>query len=68
MSHPTKIEPAPLPNGGKGGFLGTVGNENAKVQQAEREALKAKHKVDIEKLVLKHRKQNAPKPAAKKGK
>jgi hypothetical protein len=71
FSHPTKIEPAPLPNGGKGGLLGMAGNKFAKVHEAERKALDAKHEVDRIKLAQKHQEQRASaiqtaKPAPKK--
>ena len=34
-------------------------NKNAKIQKAERDALAAKHEVEIQKLAQKHRDQNA---------
>ena len=61
----TKLDPAPLPNGVKGGFLKMAGNKHAKVHEAEWKALEAKHEVDREKLKEKHRTQNAVKPTAK---
>lgn len=69
MTHPTKIEPAPLPNGGKGGFLTMAGNKFAKVHDAEWKALEAKHEVDREKLRQKHQQQRStatPRPSGKK--
>lgn len=57
VKSPTKLEPAPLPNGGKGGFLKMAGNKNAKVHDAEWKALEAKHEVDREKLKVKHAEQ-----------
>lgn len=56
-SHPTKIEPAPLPNGGKGGLMKMAGNKHAKVHDAEWKALEAKHEVDREKLRQKQQEQ-----------
>lgn len=59
MKHPTKIEPAPLPNGGNGGFLRMAGNKFGKIHEAEKKALEAKHAVDWEKLSQKHQEQKA---------
>lgn len=60
----TKIEPAPLPNGGMGGFLRMAGNKNAAVHDAEWKALEAKHEVERQKLKQKHSQQKA-KPKTK---
>ena len=60
MSQQTKVEPAPLPNGGKGGFLRMAGNKFAKVHDAEWKALEAKHEVDKEKLRQKQQQQRQP--------
>ena len=58
----TKLSGAPIafPNGGGLKAMATKGNKR---QQLEREALEAKHKVEIQKLAEKHANENKPKTA-----
>jgi hypothetical protein len=51
---PTKISPAPLPNGGQGGFLKLMGKKSSAVHDAEWKALEAKHEVERQKLKERH--------------
>ena len=62
-----KIQPAPLPNGGRGGFLKAMGNPS-NAQKLEMEALLAKHKAEIARLSEKHSKANKPVVTPKKRK
>ena len=50
-----KVEPAPLPNGGKGGFLAMANTRRTALQKLELEAMKKTHEVAIAKLQQKHK-------------
>lgn len=51
---PTRLAPAPLLNGGQGGFLKLMGKKQSAVHDAEWKALEAKHEVERQKLKEKH--------------
>lgn len=55
-----KIQPAPLPNGVKGGFLKAMTTNNSPTHKLEMEALLAKHKAEIARLSEKHQKASKP--------
>jgi hypothetical protein len=50
---PTRLAPAPLPNGGKGGFLSKRGNVRKDVHQAQLTELEAKHDREKKELLFK---------------
>lgn len=59
MAHPDKIEPAPLSNGGKGGYLNAMSNKNnskglSRKHEAEMNALQADFEAKKAKLEHKH--------------
>lgn len=60
FKYPTHIEPAPLPNGGKGGFLQVAANPKKQVHDAQRDALIAKHKAEM--VALEHKQKQELKP------
>ena len=49
----TRLAPAPLPNGGKGGFLNKRGNVRKDVHQAQVTELEARHDRERKELLLK---------------
>ncbi|CAB4123829.1 hypothetical protein UFOVP45_35 [uncultured Caudovirales phage] len=61
----TKIEPQPLPNNGKGGFINKMATKNTALHKAEWEALEAKHEVERQKL--KEKQKSASTTTHKKG-
>lgn len=49
----TRLAPAPLPNGGKGGFLKKRGNVRKDVHQAQLTELEARHDREKKELLFK---------------
>lgn len=54
-----KLEPAPLPNGGKGGLLKMATAKRTNLQTLEREAVLKRHELELAKLDEKHSSENA---------